>query len=199
MRFHIHKIFSGNDDLLKQQTEIINPLVLKLRLLYTKVRYALIIFFFYCNLQGMLCLNLLDNLSLLSLLKTHCNIKIEKRNIRHTCEACMTVKTATEKKRQNSTTRNDNAPTCLVATWLIHAPNVDGAKGSVKTPAWKELTVWFFFYICLCAWATTYISGLASRSTSKNTCKSNTARNQHGQNHQQKKKKKVPLIFLQER
>jgi len=56
----------------------------------------------------------------------------------------MTVKTATEKKRQNSTSRKDKAPTWLLATWLIHAPKDDGAEGSLKIPACRYYTIYNF-------------------------------------------------------
>lgn len=76
--------------------------------------------------------------------KRNKDVQIRKKEWGLTCDACMTVKTATEKKRQNSTSRKDKAPTWLLATWLIHAPKEDGAEGSLKTPACILFIIYIF-------------------------------------------------------
>lgn len=66
-----------------------------------------------------------------------------RRSYRHTWEAWTMVKTATPKNRKRSTIRNDRAPAWWVLAWLIHAPNEEGAPGSVKIPACnKKYFLW---------------------------------------------------------
>jgi hypothetical protein len=74
-----------------------------------------------------------------------------------TWEACTMVNTATPKKRKKSIIRNDIAPIWWDTAWFIHAPREEGAKGSVKTPAYRKsfsirnfpVPPKIYIYICL--------------------------------------------------